>query len=121
MPALDFPLLPDFDGPALCAQTDPEAFFPELGGSTAAAKRVCLGCEVRVECLGWALDNGERFGVWGGMSERDRRRIAREMPRRCTRCRAALPEECAARQCPDCQQETRGEQQRASYRRRRAS
>ena len=60
---------------ALCAQTDPEAFFPEKGGSTREAKRVCLSCDVRVECLEYALSNDERFGIWGGLSERERRRV----------------------------------------------
>jgi WhiB family redox-sensing transcriptional regulator len=60
---------------ALCAQTDPEAFFPEKGGSTREAKRVCLSCEVRVDCLDYALANDERFGIWGGLSERERRRV----------------------------------------------
>jgi WhiB family transcriptional regulator, redox-sensing transcriptional regulator len=63
---------------ALCAQTDPEAFFPEKGGSTREAKRVCRGCEVRAECLEYALEHDERFGIWGGLSERERRRIKRE-------------------------------------------
>lgn len=45
---------------ALCAQTDPEAFFPEKGGSTREAKKVCLSCEVRQECLEYALTNDER-------------------------------------------------------------
>ncbi len=62
---------------ALCAQTDPEAFFPEKGGSTREAKRICTGCEVRDECLEYALANDERFGIWGGMSERERRRVKR--------------------------------------------
>jgi WhiB family redox-sensing transcriptional regulator len=60
---------------ALCPQTDPEAFFPEKGGSTREAKRVCSGCEVRAECLEYALANDERFGIWGGYSERERRRL----------------------------------------------
>jgi WhiB family redox-sensing transcriptional regulator len=60
---------------ALCAQTDPEAFFPEKGGSTREAKRVCMSCEVRVQCLDYALENDERFGIWGGLSERERRRV----------------------------------------------
>lgn len=59
---------------ALCAQTDPEAFFPEKGGSTREAKKVCLSCDVREECLHYALDNDERFGIWGGLSERERRK-----------------------------------------------
>jgi WhiB family redox-sensing transcriptional regulator len=62
---------------ALCAQTDPEAFFPEKGGSTREAKRICQGCEVRHECLEYALANDERFGIWGGLSERERRRLKR--------------------------------------------
>ena len=63
---------------ALCAQTDPEAFFPEKGGSTREAKRVCRGCEVRAECLEYALEHDERFGIWGGLSERERRRLKRQ-------------------------------------------
>src|SRR5450759_4031892 len=55
---------------ALCAQTDPEAFFPEKGGSTREAKKVCVGCDVRGECLEYALAHDERFGIWGGLSER---------------------------------------------------
>ena len=62
---------------ALCAQTDPEAFFPEKGGSTREAKKICLGCEVRSECLEYALAHDERFGIWGGLSERERRRLKR--------------------------------------------
>lgn len=64
-------------GKALCPQTDPEAFYPEKGGSTKEAKRICLLCPVTDECLQWALDTDERFGVWGGLSERERRRIKR--------------------------------------------
>lgn len=60
---------------ALCAQTDPEAFFPEKGGSTREAKRICDSCEVRSECLEYALQNDERFGIWGGLSERERRKL----------------------------------------------
>ncbi|GAA3760061.1 WhiB family redox-sensing transcriptional regulator [Spinactinospora alkalitolerans] len=60
---------------ALCAQTDPEAFFPEKGGSTREAKKVCHSCEVRAECLEYALEHDERFGIWGGLSERERRRL----------------------------------------------
>jgi WhiB family transcriptional regulator, redox-sensing transcriptional regulator len=63
---------------ALCAQTDPEAFFPEKGGSTREAKKVCRACEVRAECLEYALEHDERFGIWGGLSERERRRLKRE-------------------------------------------
>ena len=72
------PLTPDqWQDRALCAQTDPEAFFPEKGGSTREAKKICLGCEVRTECLEYALAHDERFGIWGGLSERERRRLKR--------------------------------------------
>ena len=60
---------------ALCAQTDPEAFFPEKGGSTRDAKKICGGCEVKAQCLDYALENDERFGIWGGLSERERRKL----------------------------------------------
>jgi WhiB family redox-sensing transcriptional regulator len=68
----------DWRDSALCAQTDPEAFFPERGGSTREAKRICSGCEVRAECLEYALAHDDRFGVWGGLSERERRRLGRQ-------------------------------------------
>ncbi len=59
---------------ALCAQTDPDAFFPENGGDTGPAKRICEACDVREQCLAYALRHNERSGIWGGMStgERDR-------------------------------------------------
>jgi WhiB family redox-sensing transcriptional regulator len=60
---------------SLCAQTDPEAFFPEKGGSTRDAKRICTSCEVKAQCLDYALQNDERFGIWGGLSERERRKL----------------------------------------------
>ncbi len=69
----------DWHERALCAQTDPEAFFPEKGGSTREAKKICTGCEVRSECLSYALANDERFGIWGGLSERERRRLKRSV------------------------------------------
>ncbi len=65
----------DWQAKALCSQTDPEAFFPEKGGSTREAKRVCMGCEVRDDCLDYALKHNERFGIWGGLSERERRQL----------------------------------------------
>lgn len=68
----------DWHERALCAQTDPEAFFPEKGGSTREAKRICTSCEVKAECLEYALANDERFGIWGGLSERERRRLRRQ-------------------------------------------
>jgi WhiB family redox-sensing transcriptional regulator len=63
---------------ANCLGVDPDLFFPERGASTREAKEVCRGCVVREECLEYALANGEKFGIWGGMSERERRRIRRQ-------------------------------------------
>jgi WhiB family redox-sensing transcriptional regulator len=60
-----------------CMGVDPDLFFPERGASTREAKEVCRGCVVREDCLEYALDNGEKFGIWGGMSERERRRLRR--------------------------------------------
>ena len=54
---------------ANCLGVDPDLFFPERGASTREAKEVCRGCVVREECLEFALQNGEKFGIWGGLSE----------------------------------------------------
>ncbi|HWH35746.1 MAG TPA: WhiB family transcriptional regulator [Acidimicrobiales bacterium] len=62
---------------ANCLGLDPDVFFPERGASTREAKEVCRGCVVRLECLDYAVDNGERFGIWGGLSERERRKVRR--------------------------------------------
>lgn len=66
---------------ALCAQTDPDIFFPEKGGSTTPATSVCTACEVQAECLEYAISNDIRHGIWGGMSDNDRRRMSRERRR----------------------------------------
>jgi WhiB family redox-sensing transcriptional regulator len=62
---------------ANCMGVDPELFFPERGASTREAKEVCRGCVVREDCLEFAIANSEKFGIWGGMSERERRRVRR--------------------------------------------
>jgi WhiB family transcriptional regulator, redox-sensing transcriptional regulator len=63
---------------ANCLGVDPDLFFPERGASTKEAKAVCRGCTVRDDCLEYALANGEKFGIWGGLSERERRRLRRQ-------------------------------------------
>ena len=60
---------------AACDGTDNATFFPEIGGSTREAKRVCAVCPVRGDCLAYALDNRIAFGVWGGLSEQQRSRL----------------------------------------------
>ena len=61
-----------------CAETDQDEFFPEQGAGNARAKMICRGCEVRGECLQYALDRDERFGIWGGLSERERHAVTRD-------------------------------------------
>lgn len=61
-----------------CLGVDPDLFFPERGASTREAKEVCRGCPVKVDCLEFALENVEKFGIWGGYSERERRRLRRQ-------------------------------------------
>lgn len=68
---------PGWQTRANCMGVDPDLFFPERGQSTREAKEVCRGCVVREDCLEYALANGEKFGIWGGMSERERRRLRR--------------------------------------------
>lgn len=62
---------------ALCAQVDPEVFFPESGSSYTSqqAKRICGKCDVKQQCLDFALSRHERHGVWGGTSPRERHRL----------------------------------------------
>lgn len=60
---------------ALCAQTDPEIFFPDKGGTTRNAKKVCAMCEVKDQCLQYALAHNEDSGVWGGTSQQERRQL----------------------------------------------
>lgn len=59
----------------LCRQVDSELFYPEKGQSTREAKLVCSGCPVRSACLEFALSSDQRFGVWGGLSEKELRRL----------------------------------------------
>ena len=76
---------------ARCKDEDPELFFPigtagPAASQIAAAKSVCSRCEVRLECLEWAMGTGQEAGVWGGLSEDERRGLRRarrrgEIPR----------------------------------------
>jgi WhiB family transcriptional regulator, redox-sensing transcriptional regulator len=62
----------------LCAQVDPELWFPEKGGTPEPAKRICAACPVLTECREYALVNVELYGVWGGLSDKERRRMRRQ-------------------------------------------
>jgi hypothetical protein len=75
----------------LCRQTDPNLFFPEGHGAaitiqTEQAKSVCNRCPVRLRCLDWALDTGQYVGVWGGLSEGERRGLTRSRETAFVRC-----------------------------------
>ncbi|GAA2352693.1 MULTISPECIES: WhiB family transcriptional regulator [Catellatospora] len=69
----------DWPSLAACRNGDPDALFVQ-GAEQNVAKRVCRGCPVRYECLADALDNRIEFGVWGGMTERERRALLRRHP-----------------------------------------
>jgi hypothetical protein len=73
---------PDWREVAACRGADPEIFFPERGASTEPARAVCRRCPVTIECLGYALDHGEKLGIWGGLSERQRRSVRSSWVRR---------------------------------------
>ena len=79
-------MLPTGNPSAICAQTDPELFFPAADeraatgkARRAVAKRLCGVCPLRRGCLSWALDSGEDYGIWGGYSENERRRLSRKL------------------------------------------
>lgn len=72
---------------ALCSQVDPNVFFPDTtGGSYRAAKMVCYRCPVREQCLEYALRNNENFGVWGGLSDTERKKLRRGQGRLLQQC-----------------------------------
>ena len=86
---------------AACRNADPSIFFPEKGEGTIhlKAKALCRSCPVIEVCLDYAITNGERYGVWGGMSARERKKIDPNIPHsangyknhgcRCRICKAA--------------------------------
>jgi WhiB family redox-sensing transcriptional regulator len=80
-----------WQGQANCIGVNPDLFFPEAGASIREARDVCKGCVVREECLEYALVNGEKFGIWGGLSERERRPIRRARTLARQQSRSDLP------------------------------
>jgi len=67
----------DWQNQARCLEVNPEIFFPEKGWTAEPARRVCQGCEVRIQCLTYALNHTELSGVWGAKTERERRDLQR--------------------------------------------
>ena len=66
---------PDWTLEAACRGLDPNIFYPERGASLEPAKKICASCPVRIECAQYAIDNGDKYGIWGGLSEKRRRRV----------------------------------------------
>ena len=72
------PVRPAWQARAACRGMNPEIFYPSRGQLLNDARAVCARCPVRDECREWALDRVERFGIWGGLSEHDRRGLRRQ-------------------------------------------
>jgi WhiB family redox-sensing transcriptional regulator len=72
---LFFQPAPAWQVQAACRGCDPELWYMDRGESTTEAKAICRGCVVREECLEFAVTQKEKFGIWGGLSERERRKI----------------------------------------------
>jgi len=64
----------DWQDRAACATTDPDMFFPESSIHGADAKKICATCDVATQCLAYAISNGERYGIWGGLNTKERTR-----------------------------------------------
>ena len=84
----------NWDEEAACRSTDPDVFFPRddvqgRGYDVRAAKRVCVGCPVRTQCLEFALAARLEYGVWGGLTETERRSLRRSRQRKARRLAAA--------------------------------
>jgi WhiB family redox-sensing transcriptional regulator len=105
---------------AKCRGVDPDLFFPRRGDDTTQAVAVCKACPVQVECLEYALDNGERFGIWGGTTGKDRRKMRR--PRKlCEACGVHFrPTKSGTRYCSETCRRLGHTRQVAESRRRRA-
>ena len=86
LPTVNIDVLPDDPSPpdvwqerSACYGIDPDVFFPISEEEAGPALAFCSACTIRDECLSWALKNGERYGVWGGLTEQQRRRISRQV------------------------------------------
>jgi len=77
----------DWRKEALCAQADPERWFPDKGGNPRPAQAICAICPVREECLADALANNETYGIWGGKTARQRQELAGRRHVSATHCR----------------------------------
>lgn len=102
---------------SLCRQTDPEAFYPEGSGSSpAAAKAICRRCDVRENCLEYALANDEKHGVWGGRTAHERKLIKTTGVRQptCEKCGNQHDGPLRSKYCDDCKSAARADTRRRS-------
>lgn len=76
---MDHLKVPRFTERALCAETDPELFFPDGFGKHRRARAVCRLCPAALECIRWAMDHDEPEGIWGGLTGPERRQLARQV------------------------------------------
>ena len=126
MTALAIVLAPEpWTTDALCAQTDGDWWYPELGSPARAAKTICRACPVTAECLDYALTHHEAYGIWGGLTERQRRRLRHgrqpdQSPGLCVDCDRPLPPSAPSNRlrCDDCRREHRRRGNNESHRRR---
>ncbi|PWR10592.1 hypothetical protein DKT68_08515 [Micromonospora acroterricola] len=88
---------------ANCQGTDTNEFYPDKGGDSTAARRICRRCPVRLECLKDALDRREKHGIWGGLSDHQRTALLRRRERQQAREAAATKQqEQAGNTCVTC-------------------
>lgn len=98
---LPFPSIPmgEWRDRAACKGAPLDWFFPERSESAARAQKLCAGCEVRADCLHWAMVAPERFGIWGGVSEKKRRGRRVLL---CQKCGVEFARSGAEKVCLDC-------------------
>lgn len=70
--------IPEWHDDAACLGSNGDVFFPGLYESARQAKQICAECPVAAECLDYALETNQRYGIWGGTSEKDRQKLRRE-------------------------------------------
>ena len=71
----------DWQQLALCREADPELFYPQARESAPQAKAICMGCQVRVQCLAAAIVAREQHGIWGGLTYHERLNLTRDLRR----------------------------------------
>lgn len=78
-PKWEYQRLPAWQERAACRDEEPDVFFPDKANQDRAAKRICTGCVVQRQCLEFALEHGEEYGVWGGMTTTERKQLKKDV------------------------------------------